>query len=155
MNYGENERQEEADGRTKTNNEEEEEERVLRNRRLWSFKMAGPEERSRTPRSTVYFDCLPGNRRRHEPTDRPTERTNEETGWMDGFADFMPEFRLAWLPPLRRRHRRAAVAESPVRSADVSFHQAFVPKIGRVCRGTGYFSQGKFTPSIFLAAVHI
>ena len=46
MNYGENERQEEAGNEE----EEEEEERVLRNRRLWSFKMAGPEE----PDSTKY-----------------------------------------------------------------------------------------------------
>ena len=48
MNYGENERQEEAGN--EEDEEEEEEERVLRNRRLWSFKMAGPEE----PDSTKY-----------------------------------------------------------------------------------------------------
>ena len=140
------ERQEEAGN-------EEEEERVLRNRRLWSFKMAGPEERSRTPRSTVYFDCLPGNRRRDEPTDRTTERTKRQAGWMDLPTSCQSFVSLGC--SLSAAAATAAVAESSVRSVDVSFHQAFVPKIGRVRRGTGYFSQGKFTLSIFLAAVHI
>ena len=146
MNYGENERQEEADGRK----------RITRRRRgsyvtavYGRSRWQGP--RSRNPRSTVCFDCLPGNQRRDEPTGRPNERTKRQAGWVDLPTSCQSFVSLG----CRLSSSSAAVAESSVRSADVSFHQAFVPKIGYVRRGTGYFSQGKFTLCIFLAAVHI
>ena len=66
--------------------EEEEEERVLRNRRLWSFKMAGPEERRGAGLHevqytlTVYLEIGDATNR---PTDRPNERRKRQAGWMD------------------------------------------------------------------------